>query len=107
MSVPTLNEGSRCFVKAKFFDKQENPQIPTSVQYRIDCETTGQNLLDWTFLTPDTVIEITVDATLNTIISPRNSLERKVLTIKANADPPESAFTETQFWDLIALEALR
>lgn len=106
MSIPTLNEGSRCFVKAKFFDKLENPRIPTSVQYRIDCETTGQNILGWTFLTPNTVVEITVDATLNTIVSRRNPIERKVLTVKANADPVESAFTETQFWDLIALEAL-
>lgn len=106
MSVPTLNEGSRCFVKAKFFDRANIPQIPTSVQYRIDCETTGKNLLDWTFVTPDTVIEITVDATSNAIVNRRNPIERKVLTVKANADPPTSAFTEVQEWDLIALEAL-
>lgn len=106
MSVPTLNEGSRCFVKAKFFDKRELPQIPTSVQYRLDCETTGKNLLDWTFLTPDTVVEITVDATLNTIVSRRNPIERKIVTLRANADPPESAFTEVQYYDLINLQAL-
>ena len=104
--VPTLNEGSRCFVKAKFFDKLGNPQIPSSLSYRIDCETTGQTILDWTAATPDSVVEITVDATANSIINSRNPVERKVLTFQANADPPEAAFTEQQEWDLINLLAV-
>lgn len=105
--VPTLNEGSRCFVKAKFYDRLQNPQIPSSLQYRIDCETTGQRIVDWTSLTPATTVEIQIDATTNTIINARNAIERKVVTFRANADPAVNAFTETQEFDLINLQALR
>jgi hypothetical protein len=104
--VPTLNEGSRCFIRAKFFDKTEMPQVPSSVSYRIDCETTGQQVQDWLDVTPAAVIEITVTATQNAIISNRNPVERKVVTFKANADPPEAAFTEIQEWDLINLDGV-
>jgi hypothetical protein len=105
MGIPTLNEGSRCFVKAKFFDHAENAQIPTSLSYRVDCQTTGATLLDWTTVTPDTVVEVQIDATLNVIQRRGNSIERKAVTFMANADPAASAFTSVQFYDLIALQA--
>lgn len=106
MPVPTLNEGSRCYVKAKFFDKDGNPQIPSSLSWRLDCETTGTTVQDWTTVTPNSVVEISVDATLNTIISNRNPVERKVVTFLANADPATAAFTEAQEYDLINLSGL-
>jgi len=105
MAVPTLNEGSRCFIKAKFFDRQEVPQIPTSLSYKVQCETTGTILKDWTIVTPATVVEVQIDATLNKIVNRTNVIERKVVTFLANADPPESAFTEDQEYDLINLDA--
>jgi len=104
--VPTLNEGSRCFVKAKFYDKNEDPQIASSLQYRVDCETTQTAILDWQTITPAAVVEVQIDATLNTIINRSNVVERKVVTFKANADPPEGAFIGVQFYDLINLQGL-
>lgn len=104
--VPTLNEGSRCFVKAKFFDQAGTAQIPSSLDYRVDCETTGQTILDWTPATPAAVVEIQIDATLNTILNTRNPIERKVVTVRANADPPEDAFVDVQEYDLINLQAI-
>lgn len=104
--VPTLNEGSRCFIKAKFFDKLENPQIPSSVSYRIDCETTQQQILDWTDVTPAAVIEVVVDATTNVMVNSRNPIERKAVTVRANADPPTAAFTDVQKFDLINLQGV-
>jgi len=106
MSVPTLNEASRCWVKVKFFDKNAAPQTPSSVRYRIDCETTGQTVLDWTAFGTDTVIEIFVDAPLNAIINSRNPIERKVMTVQANADTPDEVFNETQQWDVINLQGI-
>lgn len=105
--VPTLNEGSRCFIKAKFFDQAESPQIPSSLSYRIDCETTGQTVLDWVSITPAATIEVQIDATLNVIINGRNPVERKVVTFQANADPANNAFTEVQEYDLISLQGLQ
>lgn len=104
--VPTLNEGSRCFIKAKFFDKLQAPQIASSLQYRVDCETTGTVILDWTTVTPASTVEVQIDATLNTIISRRNRVERKVVTFLANADPPQGAFTGEQKYDLVNLQGV-
>ena len=104
--IPTLNEGSRCFVKAKFFDKAQTPQIASSLQYRVDCETTGTAILDWTTVTPAAIVEVQIDATLNTIIDSSNPVERKVVSFLANADPPENAFTGTQKYDLVNLQGL-
>jgi len=104
--IPTLNEGSRCFVKAKFFDKNGAAQIPSSLQYRVDCETTGTLLLDWTNLTPAAVVEVQIGATLNSIINSRNPVERKVVTFRANADPPTAAFTGEQEYDLLNLSGV-
>lgn len=104
--VPTLNEGSRCFIKAKFFDRFEEPQIASSLAYRVDCETTQTEVLDWTPITPAAVVEVQIDATLNVIISRQNAIERKVITFLANADPPENAFTETQAYDLVNLQGV-
>ena len=104
--VPTLNEGSRCFVKAKFYDKNEAPQIASSLQYRVDCETTQTAILDWQTITPAAVVEVQIDATLNTIINSNNVVERKVVTFKANADPDTGAFTGVQFYDLINLQGV-
>jgi hypothetical protein len=106
MAVPTLNEGSRCFIKAKFYDNKEQPQIPTSLSYKVQCETTGTLLQDWLPITPDVMVEVQIDATLNHIVNRRNPIERKVVTFQANADPASNAFTEDQFYDLIALQAL-
>ena len=105
MGVPTLNEGSRCFIKAKFYDNQARAQIPNSIAYRVDCETTGTLIQDWTPVTPDVQVEVQIDATLNKIINQRNPLERKVVTFLANADPAANAFTEIQSYDLIGLQA--
>ena len=105
MGVPTLNEGSRCFIKAKFSDNRDRGQIPTSIAYRVDCETTGTLIQDWTTVTHDVEVEVQINATLNTIINQRNQIERKTVTFLANADPPENAFTEIQQYDLIALQA--
>jgi len=104
--VPTLNEGSRCFVKAKFYDKNEDPQIASSLQYRVDCETTQTAILDWQTITPAAVVEVQIDATLNVIINRGNVVERKAVTFRANADPPEGAFTGVQFFDLINLQGV-
>jgi len=105
MGVPTLNEGSRCFIKAKFFDNTGKQQIPSSVSYRVDCETTGTLIQDWTSVTPDVQVEVQINATLNKIVNQRNDIERKTVTFLANADPAVNAFTEIQQYDLIALQA--
>lgn len=104
--VPTLNEGSRCFVKAKFTDKSGAAQIPSSLSYRVDCETTNTEILDWTAVTPAQTVEVQIDANLNSIVNRNNPIERKTVTFLANADPPSGAFTSTFEFDLVLLQAL-
>jgi len=104
--IPTLNEGSRSQVTARFYDNADNPQLPNTVDYRLDCETTGQVILDWTAVPPAAVVSILVTADLNAIINPNNPVERKVLTVMANRLDITAAFNEVQKWDLIRLQGL-
>jgi hypothetical protein len=104
--IPTLNEGSRCFVKAKFTDKNNVPQIASSLQYRVDCETTNTVLQDWTTVTPAQTVEVQIDATVNHIVRRNNATERKVVTFLANADPATGAFTGVQKYDLVNLQGI-
>lgn len=104
--IPTVNEQSRCWVKAKFYDKSDNLQTPTAMQYRIDCETTRQTVLDWTSFTPASTVEIFIPASLNNIINPVNSVERKVVTVQANSDTPDQAFNQVHKYDLVRLQGI-
>jgi len=60
---------------------------PTTVSYRIDdCRTTKQ-LVDWTVLTPSTVMTISIPGSVNAIInSARQTPEIKTVTIRIDVD---------------------
>jgi hypothetical protein len=100
MSIGILNENSRCWVKAKFYDGSDMAQIPTALRYRIDCETTKQVVLDWSDLTPFLTVEVLIPATLTKIININNATERKAVTFEANPGTPD-AFNEVQRFDVI------
>lgn len=53
--------------------------VPASARYRIDCGTTGQNVVGWTSLTPAASMAISWTAAL---ISQSHDLELKVITVE-------------------------
>ena len=72
---------------AKFYDDTSDPwtlSAPTTVQYRVDCLSTGYPVLDWTSVGSGTSVTIPVTASDNLILDDTNQREQRVLTVMAN-----------------------
>lgn len=67
--------------------------VPTTIRWRLDCKTTGLELVDWTTVTPASVVSITIPASANEIQNSANTQETKLLTFQADAG------TDTQITD--------
>lgn len=82
----TINEGSAITVNAAPRDEDNLPVTPSSAQYRIDCLTTGVEVLGWTAIaSPTDSNDIDVPGTLNAIVSTNNPRERKQLVFQTVA----------------------
>jgi hypothetical protein len=57
---------------------------PTSVHYRLDCLTTGEELADWTSVSAASSVSIAVTATHTAIQADSNESEVKQLTVVSN-----------------------
>jgi hypothetical protein len=80
-----VNELSAAQVTVSFFDENGNPMTPATVDYRIDCMTTGKAIQGWiTAGPPSQVMTIVVAANQNAIINEGNSYETKCVTVGAN-----------------------
>jgi hypothetical protein len=80
-----IGEGSRHVLTATFRDRATAANVtPTNCYYRLDCLTTGREVLDWTSVSADDVITLTITPTQNTLQSQCNSEERKRVTVAAD-----------------------
>lgn len=60
--------------------------IPTTIHYRVDCITTGQQITDWTSVsTPAASNSIVITSTENKILGPCNIQETKQIMIKLDS----------------------
>lgn len=87
-------------------DPDEVPTAPVTLRWRLDCQTTGYTLIDWTTATPTSLLEVTIPAEMNRIINARNRIERKVFTVEANAGTDE-AFTHEELYEVRNLTAVQ
>ncbi len=97
------NEESQVIVTAEIFDTDKNPHTPTTARYRLDDCRSEEEMIDWTTVTPSSVIEITVPGSINTIVNDRNKAEQKVLTL--NTD--QGLSTQNNFEYLYGIKNLR
>ena len=79
----TVKEGSVCYVRAEFYNRDGAPTTPDTLEYRIDCLTTQTEILGWTSVTPYETTEILITATQNRVIDQANPEEVKQVTVKA------------------------
>lgn len=80
-----VQEGSALTITAKFWtDTSETwtAQTPTTIHYRIDCLTTGAEILGWTSIAAATSATISVTGAQNVIQSDHNEWETKQVTVK-------------------------
>lgn len=81
--LPPVNEGTTSYVTAVFKNKDGTAVAPDSAQYRVDCKTTGNQILAWTAIpTPTSTTEIEIDSTLNVIQDELNLSEEHVVTVE-------------------------
>ena len=93
-----VNESSWAQVTVSFFDENGNAFTPTTVDYRIDCLTTGQAIQPWTTAgVPSAVMTIAITASQNAIINEGNSTEEKVLKVRANYGMPTQFMSSFEY----------
>lgn len=94
-----IREGSQHVVTVTFRDRATAANVtPTNVYYRIDCLTTGAEILDWTTVSTDDELSITVTPTENALQDQCNGKELRELTVAADYA------LSTQFIDAITYE---
>jgi hypothetical protein len=78
-----INEASECYVDYTVLDENVELITPSSMRYRIDCLTTGHNVLDWTDIaTPDSEGTIVVTSAQNAMVSQCNRRERRQMIVE-------------------------
>lgn len=81
-----VNEGSSLTVEAIPLDEDGAPFTPVSMRYRIDCLTTGREVLGYTSISvPSTSNLIVVTGALNAIINQGNARERRQITVETTS----------------------
>lgn len=79
-----ITEHSTAYLTANFFDKAGVAAVPSSVTYRVDCETTGAELVASGPIAAAASVEITIPESANAMQEATNAFETKVVTVTAN-----------------------
>ena len=81
----TVNELSQIVVTVVPKDTTNTVYTPTTARYRVDDCRSGDEMVDWTTLTPSTSMEITVPGSVNTIKdTTRLNPEAKIVTVNTD-----------------------
>ena len=96
---PKVLERSSFTTSAEFRDSAHADDAPTTAHYRIDDLTTGQNILDWTALTPAASISITVKSSENRMLSSAHVTERRQITVAADKGT-DGETRDTAIWEV-------
>ncbi len=83
LPLAVMKEGSTGSLTQSFYDDEGDPVTPTSIKYRIDCDTNdGQEVQVWTTIdTPLSTITISILPQHTAIIDETNDTETKRLTV--------------------------
>jgi hypothetical protein len=80
-----IREKSKHVIGVKFKTRSTAAlTTPTNVYYRIDCLTTGNEILTWTSVSTDDELDITITPTQNALQDQGNDYETRELTVAAN-----------------------
>lgn len=82
-----INEKTTGYVTVTFRDKAGVAVMPTSVSYRIDCMTTGQQVRNWTPIAPGPSVEIVLTPADTSILVDANTHEQRRITTVATYGP--------------------
>jgi hypothetical protein len=103
--MQSVNEGSRLPLTFKLFNFATQLQKPLTLRYRIDCESTGRELVGWTTLDPASIVSLVVPSSVNAIQNRANNFELKTMTVESDPDT-ENAFNEEYTWRVKNLQGV-
>ncbi len=76
-------ERSTAYLTVSFIDKAGALEAPSSVQYRIDCKTSGLVVRGWTAAPAGPSLEVVLSPDDNAMQDPANGSERRLVTVVA------------------------
>ena len=79
-----VREGSVCTIRARFFNDQKTPAVPTTARYRLRDVTNNRTIVDWTDITPATSVVITVSPESNAIYRDNVAFQENALVVQAD-----------------------
>ena len=79
-----VNEGSSASFTVAFLDEDGASTTPTAVRYRIDCVTTGAEIVTWTSLTPGATVSVPLTAAAHVMQAETNTRESRRVTVEAS-----------------------
>ncbi len=79
-----INARSTAWLPITLLDRAGAPAVPSQLNYRIDCVSTGQAVRALTALPPAAELEITLSPNDNRIIEPTSSEETRRVTVVAS-----------------------
>lgn len=93
----STGEGTRTILRYWCYDEINKSSPPASLRYRVDCQSTGTVLRDWTVLTaaPSGRLEITPSD--NRIVNQLNTSERRAITMEADFDTDDAVKSEVRY----------
>lgn len=98
-----LKEGSRLVANVNFRDRTTAAAVsPTNVRYRLDCLSSGAELLGWTAASPSSTVTLTITPALNAIQHESSKRETKQLTVAADYGL-STQYIETYEYEIINL----
>ena len=79
-----VNEATSVELSAAIRGDDGSLVAPTTLKYRLDCETSGKAITAWTSLTPEAITAIRIPASSNAIQDDGQPFEDKAVTIMAD-----------------------
>lgn len=76
-----INEGSAVEISIALRGDDNSLQVPTTIKYRVDDDTSGDSITAWTSLTPESVTVIPIPATSNAILDDAQPYEDRRVTV--------------------------
>lgn len=92
-----INENSSAYLTLRLKDKNGNAAVPSTIQYRVDCLTTGTAVRAWTYASTASIVEIQLDSSDTAIQNDAFKYETKRVTVKANYGGNDDATEEYDF----------
>ncbi len=94
---PYHKERSSITIAANFRNASDAAEAPTTVHYRIDNLSTGDNIVAWASVSASASVSITVKAGENIIKNEGNRRERYQITVAADKDTDDET-RDVAFW---------